>query len=157
MLNFCTKYFLCFSFDEIDISQLCLHDNVGPSWQRVEVLKNLFPGGNQSAIISFGWIRPHFFLFSVPVFGASCSFSSSIQPFLLSCTGCLPMQVKQWKKCIYLILTWQLFAVKAQEARTEKNPGAEEELLQTLETSRTRQDPNLLYTQFWWTRGLAAL
>ena len=30
--------------------------------------------------------------------------------------------------------------VKAQEARTEKNPGAEEELLQTLETSRTRQD-----------------
>ena len=30
--------------------------------------------------------------------------------------------------------------MKAQEARTEKNPGAEEELLQTLETSRTRQD-----------------
>ena len=35
-------------------------------------------------------------------------------------------------------------AVKAQEAGTEKNSGAEEELLQTLETSRTRQDPNLL-------------
>ena len=34
--------------------------------------------------------------------------------------------------------------MKAQEARTEKNPGAEEELLQTLETSRTRQDPNVV-------------
>ena len=89
---------------------------------------------------SIQWIRLDFVLSSVPVFGASCSFSSSIQPFLLSCTGCLPMQVKQWKKCIYIILTWQLFAVKAQEARTEKNSGAEEELLQTLETSRTRQD-----------------